>query len=132
PGGDFLRKIAIGGKDKPYFDAFLLLPANPREAAVLEQLQELGLNSRIEFTNLIQKKRAAVCHFNAARLGNSSARECAFFIAKQFAFNQGGWNGSAVHLNEGLIGKGGILVQEISNCVFSCAALTGDENGNVR
>src|ERR1041385_2423711 len=97
-GCDFLRKVTVGSENKPYFDTFLFLPANARETAVLQQLEELSLDSWIELADLIQKKRATISHFYAARLGNTGTRKRAFLIAKQFAFNQRGWYSRAIHL----------------------------------
>jgi len=128
---DFFGKIAIGGKDESYFDALLFLPANAGKTAVLQKLQELGLDTGVELAYFVQKKRAAAGHFNATWLGNAGAGKRTFFISEQLAFNQGGGNGGAIHLHERLVGKRRILMKQIGDCVFSCAALTSDENRNI-
>src|SRR5581483_9515493 len=51
--GDFFFQVAVGGKDEADIDSLIFLRSQPAELAVLQQLQELGLDRRVEFADLI-------------------------------------------------------------------------------
>ena len=85
---DFRFQHPVGGADYAHFNFLVFLGADPAELAVLQQLQQLGLQTQIEFGNFVEKQRAAMGQFHAARLRSVGAGEGALFVSEEFAFEQ--------------------------------------------
>ncbi len=64
------------------------MATHANESAVLQDLQQLRLNSQIEAANLIQKQRAVVRLLHAAEFCGHSPSKSALFVAEQLGFNQ--------------------------------------------
>ena len=62
--------------------------SDAREVAVLQNVQQFGLQARVELGDLVQEKRAALGHFHAAGLCGSRAGEGALFKSEKLAFQQ--------------------------------------------
>ena len=93
---DLVAKIAVGGRDQPGGDGAGFMAAYADESAVLQHLQQFGLNRQIKAADLVQKQRAVVRLFDPAEFGRHGARKGALFIAEtaQFRAGSGGWQGS--------------------------------------
>ena len=61
-------EIAIRGRDDPHVDVHVPPAAEPRELAVLEHLQQLGLQRRMHLADFIQEHRPFVRELELARL----------------------------------------------------------------
>src|ERR1700720_415230 len=85
PAFDFNFELAVGGADYTHFDFFVFLGADTAELSILQQLQEFGLKSEIEFGNLVEEKRVAMCQFYPAWFGSIGAGECTLFVSKKLA-----------------------------------------------
>src|ERR1700675_1054429 len=97
--GDFFFELAVSGTDHADFDFLVFLGANAAELAVLQKLQEFGLQGHIELGDFIEKQGAAVGHFDAAGLGAVGAGKGSFFIAEEFAFEQRSGNCRAIYFD---------------------------------
>ncbi len=128
---DLLVQLAVGSAHHPHLDLLVLLGANAAELAILQKLQKLGLQHRIQFCDLVQKESAPVRHFDPAGLGIVGPGECASFVTEQFAFQQGSRNRRTIHLHKGTIRPRRIQMQQPGDNVFSGAAFAGDEYGKI-
>src|SRR5205814_3420290 len=54
---DFFFQAAISRAHHPHLNFLIFLSADAAELAILKQMQELGLQAKIEFRDLIEKKR---------------------------------------------------------------------------
>ena len=63
-----MLEAAIGRADDPRVHALFFLIPDTREMAVLQHVQQLRLQVRVELANLVQEERAALRHFHAAGL----------------------------------------------------------------
>src|SRR5436309_28744 len=86
--GDLFFQITVGSKDEADVHLFIQLAANAAELAVLQYLEELGLDAGIEFADLIEEERPAIGPFNASRFGGYGPGERAFLVSKKLAFQQ--------------------------------------------
>ena len=78
--------------------------AHPVEFAFLEHAQELGLQPDVHLGNFVQEDGAAVGHLELAELAGDGPGERAFFVAKQFGFQQMFRQGGAVDGHKGAVG----------------------------
>ena len=104
--GDRLLEVAVGGGDDADVDADVLLAAEARELAVLQHLQELGLQREAHVADLVEEHRAVVGELELARLLLDGAGEGAALEAEQLRLEQLGRQRGAVHLDERLVAPG--------------------------
>src|ERR1700756_1729816 len=89
---------------------------------LLDGPQHFGLEIDRKLPNFVQKHRSTLCHGQKSILGLIRSGESAFDVAEQFAFDQGGDEGSAVHRNERLVTKGAGVVNGTCNQLLSGTA----------
>src|SRR5262249_26279372 len=103
-------QVLVGGCHNAHIDTDFLAAAQTVVRNTIQHAQQLYLNLQIQVTDLIKKERAFVCQFEEAWLHGVSTAESAFLVAKQFAFNEVFWNGSAVHVHHRFIPPQGVIV----------------------
>src|SRR5690606_6288117 len=82
--------------------------------------------------DFIKKQGAAVGGFDQPYSAAATrAGEGAFFVAKQFGFEQRFGNGAAVHRDEGFAATRAGAVQRLSDELFAGAGLASDEHGTI-
>src|SRR5665213_3127412 len=67
--------------------------------------------------------------FSAAGLRRICAGKPAFFVAKQFTFEQGTWNRCAVYLHKRARRRAGARMDIAGENTFACTAITLNQNG---
>ena len=65
-----------------------LMAADADECAVLKDLEELGLNCKVEASNFIEEESSIMGLLDATDLGGHGAGKCAFFVAKELCFEE--------------------------------------------
>ena len=58
--GDGLVNVDVSGSHDPRIDFQALAASQPREGAILQHVEKLGLQVRAHFSNFVQKKRTGV------------------------------------------------------------------------
>ena len=86
--GDFFFQLPVGGANHAHFHFLVFLRADAAELAVLQQLQQLRLQTHVEFGDFIEEQRAAMRHLHSAWLGAEGARERSFFVTEELALQQ--------------------------------------------
>ena len=79
---DHCRKIPVGGADQTGITMDLFRAADALNGTGLQNTQEFDLGGGIDFPDLIQEQRSAVCQFKTSPVPFCRARKSAFFIAK--------------------------------------------------
>ncbi len=107
------------------------LAAEPRELAVLQHLQDFGLQRKAHVADLVEEHRAVVGELELAGLVLDRAGERAALETEQFGLEQLGGERGAVHLHERLVApeRGGI--QRPRDKLFPGPALSADEHRHV-
>src|SRR6266542_2239716 len=103
---DGALEIAIGGRDDPDVDVDIPAPAEPRELAVLEDLQQLRLQRRMHLADLVEKHRPFVRELELARLLLDGSGERAALEPEELRFEELRRQRRAVHLHERLVASG--------------------------
>ena len=85
---DRLGQVAIGRGDETDLRANHPVAAEPRELALLERAQELGLDRRRHLADLVEEQHAAAGLFDAARLHGHGAGERAALVAEELGLEQ--------------------------------------------
>src|SRR5215475_15049419 len=80
--GDGLLEVAICRRDDPNVDAHVVLAAEPRELAVLEHLQQLGLQRDAHIADLVEEDRALAGELELSRLVLDRAGERAAIVSE--------------------------------------------------
>ena len=103
PVGDLFPEVFVGGSQHPhvYLDFFGV--ADPGDFAFLQSPKHFCLCIQAHIADLIQKERAAIGRLEFAGPVGDGPRERAFFVSKQFAFNQFSRDGRAVDFYDGAV-----------------------------
>jgi hypothetical protein len=81
-------------------DALLFLPSDPAEVPVLQELQQLGLKTEIQFSNLVEEQGTAVGQFHAAGFRRIGPRKRSSLVSEELAFHQHAWNRCAIDFDK--------------------------------
>src|ERR671924_643572 len=81
--------IAIGSGDHSNGNSNRTVSANAPHLSFLKDAQELGLNFRRHFRDLVQEERSTVSLFETALMPIDSIGESSLLVAEQLAFHQG-------------------------------------------
>src|SRR5271166_1632128 len=76
-------QLAVGRTHYADLNLGVLLRADAAELAILQKLQQFGLQRRIEFGDLIQEQSAPIRKFHAAGLRPHSTCKRALFVTEQ-------------------------------------------------
>src|ERR1700674_5293269 len=128
---NLLLQLSIGGANYADLNFLVLLRPYAAKLAILQQLQQLGLQTQVKFRNLIQKQSSPVGHFDPARFGAVGSRESSLFITKEFTFEQSPGDGWAVYLHPGAGPPWRIGVNHACGDVLTRAALAMDQHRGV-
>src|SRR5204863_403511 len=91
---DCFKALRIGAQRPRTAQAF--------EFPLLQHAQQLGLQFERNLSDLVQKNRPAIGHFEPADALRDRSRESTFFVSEELAFQQASRYGSTVELHEGL------------------------------
>jgi len=103
PLADRPAQVLVGRGEHPHVDRLVPRAAEPAHAALLERLQELGLERLGQEPDLVEEDRAAVRGLEEARLGAPRVGEGAALVAEHLGFEQGLGDRRAVDVHEGPI-----------------------------
>ena len=123
--------VAIRRGDEPDIDTQFLVAADPREGAILQKTQQLGLQRAAHVADFVEENGPAIGLFNASRLLFQRAGKRALFVAEQFAFEQRFGNRRAVDTN--VVARVPLAqgVERARNQFFACAAFAQDQHGGI-
>ncbi|MCG3163784.1 MAG: hypothetical protein JMDDDDMK_05235 [Acidobacteria bacterium] len=85
---DHRFEVAVGRAEHAHVNFDRACAADARDFFFLQGAQQFGLHALTHFADFIQKERAFVGDFKQAFLFGMRAGERAFFVAKQFRFEQ--------------------------------------------
>ena len=116
---DSLLQVPVCRGDDPDLDRDGRGAANPLEAALLEQAQELRLAAQCEFPDLVEKYRAAVSQLKAPFLTGYCPGKGSLFMTKKLALNQVFRQGSTVEGDEGSVAPLAAIMQGGGDQLFA-------------
>ena len=93
-------EIAVGGGDDAHVDFDGAVAAQLGELAVLQHVQDLGLQRLRHLADFVEHDRAVLGELELADARRRRAGEGAALVAEQLAFEQLGRQRRAVHLDE--------------------------------
>ena len=99
-GFDFLLELAVRRADHARIHALFLVVADAREVAILQHVQQLGLQAGIELGDFVHEKRAALRRLHAAGLSGVRARESALLKTEKLALDKRAGDRRAIHLSQ--------------------------------
>src|SRR5439155_937493 len=94
------RRHRRGGHGWPRAAANEVLPTDAGETAVLQDVQQLGLELQRDLADLVEEERAPIHRLEFAGLLPVGARECALLVTEQLGFEQLVGKRRAIHLQE--------------------------------
>ena len=125
------REVAIGGGDQADIELPGARAADAFELALLQDAQELGLQLRRQFADLVEKDGAAFGHLELALLLRHGAGEGALLVSEQLAFQQRLGERGAVDGDEGFGGARAEAVQGAGHQFLARAGLAQDEHRSI-
>src|SRR5712692_2206077 len=95
-------QIAVRRSDQTGVGAKCTCASQSLELPLLKDPQELRLQLERNLPDLVQKHRSLMCQFEAPDALRDGSSKSASFVTKEFAFEEPGWDGSAIQLHEGV------------------------------
>ena len=126
-----LLEVAAGGGEEAHVGMQLLVAADAREGAFLQEAQEFDLSLHGQVADLVEEERAAVRGFGASDASADRARERAFFVSEELAFDEIFGEGGAVQRDERLVLARGELDDGACEEFLSGAAGASDQDSGV-
>src|SRR5262249_25235137 len=96
-----LFQVLVGGGQDPHIDLDGGAASQAGELAVLEDMQELALEGRMQIADLVEEDRAVVGGLEFAELELMGAGERTALVTEQLALQELARHGRAVDLHEG-------------------------------
>ena len=125
-------EVAVGGGDQAHVGVDDLLAADAGELAVLQHVEQLGLQPQRHLADLVQEERALVSRFELAWLLPIGARKRALLVTEELGFQQLAGQRGAIDLQE-LLGRARRgLVNRPRHDLFAHAALSAQQDRRVR
>ena len=130
--GHHLRQVAIGGGDDADVGLDLLGPAEPAEAALLQDAQQLDLHERRHLADLVEEDRALLGDFDQPLLVRVGAGERALHVAEELGVEQRlGQARRSSRATNGLSLRGELKWMARADQLLAGARLAGDQHGAV-
>ena len=105
--------------------------AQAGELAILQDVQELGLQRQGHLADLVEEDGAAVGELELAELALVGAGEGAALVAEELGLEELEGEGGAVDLDEGALAAGGAVVDGAGDELLADAGLAPDEDGGI-
>ena len=131
PSCDRHLEIAVGRGDDAHVDADVLPSAEPGELAVLQHLQQLGLQRRAHLADLVEEHRPVIGELELAGLVLDGAGERAALEAEELRFEQLGRQRRAIDFHERAIAPRRGRMDGARHQFLAGAALAADEDRDV-
>jgi len=125
-------QIAVGGGDDADIHRDGFAPPQAFDAFFLQQPQYFGLQAKGHIADFIQKNRSAVGLFDLSDAAMGCAGKGPFFIAEQFAFQQGFGNRHTVYHQERFFYAKAVLINGAGRQFLAGAGFAPDEDSRVR
>ena len=129
---DRRRQFLVRRRNQPCIQRNSSRSAHAFELPFLQHPQQLRLQFRREFADLVQKQRSALRHFDFPLFLRRSSRERTFFMSKQFALQQIFRNRRAINRHKGIFRAAAVVVNCSRHQLFSGPALTLDQHRGIR
>jgi hypothetical protein len=123
-----LGQVLVGGGDDPHVDGLGPGAAEATDDAVLEDLEQLGLEAGREHADLVEEEHAAMGELEEAGLGLAGIGERPALVAEQLGLEQGLGDRGAVDVDEGAAGAGAGAVQGAGEEALAGAGLAAEED----
>src|SRR5437870_11978370 len=99
------------------------MPAEAREALLLDGAQQFGLEIRRERSDVVEVDRAALRHFELPDFARDGVGECALFESEKLCFEKIGRDGCAIDAHERLVASCSSGMDRLGEIVFANARL---------
>ncbi|TSE28203.1 hypothetical protein Tther_02252 [Tepidimonas thermarum] len=128
PGLHQARQVFVGGADDAHVHRLLGGGADGAHGALLQGAQQFDLHGQRQVGHFVQKQCAASRSLKQSGLVGAGAGKGAAAVAKQFALQQVGRDGTAVDGDEGAAGAVAAGVQGAGDELFAGAGFPGDQH----
>ena len=124
-------QILVGRREDSNVHAQRRLRSNPRELAVLEDVEQLGLKRGMEVADLVEEDCSAVRRLELADLELVGAGEGTALVTEELALQELAWHGGAVDLHERPGPADGAVVDRACDQLLARPGLAGHEYGDI-
>ena len=119
--------VNVGGRkslERPRLE--YVRTAQPLHFALLQEPQQLGLHSKRQIPNFVQKQCAAMRVMNASKPRLDCAGEGAAHVSEQLSFEQSLWNGGAIDHYQRIFAPVADLMDGSCNQLLASAGFADD------
>ncbi len=121
----------MGRGDHAHVDLHGTRAANPLQFALLQHTQQLGLEGRRDFADLVEEDGAAVGRFETSAPRRHGSGEGALFVAEQFRFEQVFRQRSAVEAHVRAVGARRMVVDGVGDEFLAGAGFATQQDRGV-
>ena len=122
----------MGGRHHSDVDDTRLVAAEALYLPCLQYAQQLYLNRRGQFPDLVEEDGPAVCPLETTGARLCCTCEGTLLVAEQLCLDKALWQGGDVHLYEGFGGPQAVIVEGICNQFLARARLATQQDRGVR
>src|SRR5262249_20580488 len=126
--GTGFPQVPLRSGDDAEMQADGAVRSDPLDGALLQDAQDLGLGHERHALDLVEEERAAVREFEFSDAALTGAGEGAGFMPEEFALDELGRNGGAIHGDERLAPARALLVESARNDFLASAGLSMDQD----
>src|SRR5262249_47026695 len=124
-------KVTIRGGDDADIHLARLGHPERHDLALLDDPEQLDLELRLRFTDLIQEDGSSMRHLEKALLFTAGSGERSSSVTEEFALDQVAWNRAAVDRNEDLVAAVRLFVDAAGHELLSGAGLALHKDGRL-
>src|SRR5215213_1079675 len=129
---DRIEWISIRGTYESKIGFLWLVAAYPVINFFLQNTQQFRLKIHGHFADLIEQQAAAIRLTDEPDLVRIGARERTLYVSEQLRLDQVFWKGRTIHLNEWFTSPSALVVDGISDHLFTGTRFAQDQNICIR
>jgi hypothetical protein len=123
------HEVRIRRADQPRVERLLRRASKPANRFLLDDREELGLETFRQHTDLVEKQDPAVRSLEQARLGVPGIGERAALVPEQLGLEHGLRDRRAVEVHEWAARPRTMAMKELGDQPLACSGLAQDQNG---
>ena len=116
---DTLLQVGIGCRDDAHIRCQAFVAADSFKRSILKNAKQLYLHVGRHISDFIEEQRAPIRHLEPSHPSTNCPCKSAFFVAKQFAFQQLLGHSGTIERDKRLVAAAGVLVHVTCDNFFT-------------
>ncbi len=124
---DELSDVLVRRSDQSHVNLTISNVSHAPETFLFQDLQQFGLDLKIDVAHFVEEDRAAMGHLEQSLLGSSRACERAFFVTEEFCFEQFPGQTGAVEIDKRFVSARTVFMEPTREHAFAGSGFTQNQ-----